>query len=32
MKNLIKNGYLVVKDLWDPEELYHPVPERKRSV
>ncbi len=24
-----KNGYLVVKDLWDPEELYHPVPEKK---
>ena len=21
-----KNGYLKVKDLWDPEELYHPVP------
>ena len=24
-----KNGYLVVKDLWSPEELYHPVPEKK---
>ena len=24
-----KDGYLVVKDLWDPEELYHPVPEEK---
>ena len=24
-----KNGYLVVKDLWDPEELYHPVPNIK---
>ena len=22
-----KNGYLVVRDLWDPKELYHPVPE-----
>ena len=22
-----KNGYLVIKDLWDPQELYHPVPE-----
>ena len=22
-----KDGYLVVKDLWDPEKLYHPVPE-----
>ena len=27
-----KNGYLVVKDLWDPEELYHPVPEEKDSI
>ena len=27
-----KNGYLVVKDLWDPEELYHPVPEEERTV
>ena len=27
-----KDGYLVVKDLWDPEELYHPVPERKDSI
>jgi len=24
-----KNGYLVIKDLWDPEELYHPVPKKK---
>ena len=24
-----KNGYLVVKDLWDAEELYHPVPPEK---
>ena len=24
-----KNGYLVIKDLWDPKELYHPVPEQK---
>ena len=23
------NGYLVIKDLWDPEELYHPVPEQR---
>ena len=22
-----EDGYLVVKDLWDPAELYHPVPE-----
>ena len=24
-----KNGYLVIKNLWDPNELYHPVPEQK---
>ena len=24
-----KNGYLVIKDLWDAEELYHPVPQEK---
>lgn len=24
-----KNGYLVIKNLWNPEELYHPVPEQK---
>ena len=24
-----KNGYLVIKDLWNPMELYCPVPERK---
>ena len=24
-----KNGYLVIKDLWDAQELYHPVPEIK---
>ena len=22
-----KDGYLVIKDLWDPEELYHPLPD-----
>ena len=22
-----KDGYFVIKDLWDPEELYHPVPD-----
>ena len=27
-----KNGYLIIKDLWDPEELYHPVPEQKVSI
>ena len=25
-KDFDKNGYFVVKDLWDVEELYHPVP------
>ena len=24
-----KNGYLFVKNLWNPEELYHPVPDQK---
>ena len=24
-----RDGYLVIKDLWDPEELYHPVPSEK---
>ena len=28
-ENFEKDGYLVVKDLWDPEELYHPVPPAK---
>jgi len=27
-----KNGYLVIKDLWDPEELYHPLPEIKGQL
>ena len=31
-ENFDKNGYLVVKDLWDPEELYHPVPEQRVSI
>jgi len=26
-EQLDKDGYLVVKDLWDPIELYHPVPD-----
>lgn len=29
--DLEKNGFLVVKNLWDPEELYHPVP-RERGM
>jgi len=24
-----KNGYLVIKNLWDKDELFHPLPERK---
>ena len=27
-----KDGYLVVKDLWDPEELYHPLPEMRGQL
>ena len=27
-----KDGYLVVKDLWDPEELYHPVTDLKGQL
>ena len=27
-----KNGYLVVKDLWNAEELYHPVPEQRGQL
>ena len=27
-----KNGYLVIKDLWDPEELYHPVPDMRGQL
>ncbi len=27
-----EDGYLVVKDLWDPKELYHPVPELKGQL
>ena len=28
-ENFEKDGYLVIKDLWDPEELYHPLPAEK---
>ena len=31
-KEFDKNGYLVVKDLWDVEELYHPVPELRGQL
>ena len=27
-----KDGYLVVKDLWDPEELYHPLPDMRGQL
>ena len=27
-----KNGYLVIKDLWDPEELYHPCPKERGQM
>ena len=31
-KDFDKNGYFVVKDLWDVEELYHPVPELRGQL
>ena len=27
-----KDGYLVIRDLWDPQELYHPVPEQRGQM
>lgn len=27
-----KNGYLVIKNLWDPKELYHPVPNERGQL
>ena len=27
-----KDGYLVIKDLWNPEELYHPLPAMKGQL
>ena len=27
-----KNGYLVIPNLWDAEELYHPVPEERGQI
>jgi len=27
-----KNGYLVIKDLWNPEELYHPLPPERGQM
>ena len=31
-KEFDKNGYLKVENLWDPEELYHPVPELRGQL
>lgn len=27
-----KNGYLVIKDLWDSQELYHPLPQERGQI
>jgi hypothetical protein len=27
-----KNGYLIIKNLWDPEDLYRPVPEERGQI
>ena len=27
-----KNGYLVIKNLWNPQELYHPVPSERGQI
>ena len=27
-----KNGYLVIKNLWDPQELYRPVPQERGQI
>jgi hypothetical protein len=27
-----KNGYLIIKNLWDLEELYHPLPEERGQI
>jgi hypothetical protein len=27
-----KNGYLVIKNLWNPEELYHPLPQERGQI
>ena len=27
-----KNGYLIVRNLWDPQELYRPVPEQRGQI
>ena len=31
-KQFDKDGYIVVKNLWDPEELYHPVPDMRGQL
>jgi hypothetical protein len=27
-----KDGYLVIKNLWDPQELYRPVPQERGQI
>ena len=29
---LEKNGFIMLEDLWDPEELYHPVPTQRGQL
>ena len=31
-EQLDKDGYFVIKDLWDPEELYHPLPNMRGQM
>ena len=31
-KSFDENGYLVVKNLWNPQELYHPVPKERGQI
>ncbi|NBP04125.1 MAG: hypothetical protein EBU90_29330 [Proteobacteria bacterium] len=31
-KSFEKNGYLVIKNLWDPKELYRPVPQERGQI
>ena len=31
-KKFEKNGYIVLKNLWDADELYHPVPEERGQI
>ena len=27
-----RDGYLLIKNLWDPKELYHPVPKERGQI